>query len=174
MRTVWRAGVPAVLAIALLASGCSSSSGGSPSGPPATGVPSVTIDPATLQQLAAQYLAIAKPANERLEDANDGFEDHQKDDLRAAVADLRSQAATERWFDRHLLGIKFPPSIAAIAAAIVSANNTRIQLTEMQARSRTLAQLRGFDRMHADADAAVEAPVRAMRKALGLPPPSTS
>jgi hypothetical protein len=164
--------MPAVLAIALLASGCSSSSVGSAGGPPA--IPSVTIDPAALQQLAGQYLAIAKPANERLEDAVDGLEDHQKDDLRAAVADLRSQAATERWFDQHLLRIKFPPSIAAIATAIVRANNARIQLTEMQAKSRTLAQLRGFDRLHKAADAAVEVPVRAIRKALSLPPPSTS
>lgn len=175
MRMTWRAGVPAVLCAALLAAGCSSNSGGSGQVPrtlPTTG--SFTLDPSLQQKLAAQYLAIARPANERLEDANDGFEDDQKDNLRAAVSDLRSETATERSFDQRLLQINFPPPIAAIAADIVRANNVRIKLTDLQARSRTLAQLRGFDSMHTAADAAVEVPVRAIRKALGLPSPSTS
>ena len=54
------------------------------------------------------------------------------------------------------------------------ANQLRIQLTQRQARATTLASLRAFDRQHKAADAAVEAPVRQIRRLLALPPPSTS
>ena len=51
--------------------------------------------------LAARYLAIARPANERLDHDFDGLGDASRDDLQAAAADLRNAAATERRFDRQ-------------------------------------------------------------------------
>lgn len=100
----------------------------------------------------------------------DGFNDHRRDDLATAAADLRAQAATERHFDRQLARIRFPAAIETIAAALIRANRSRIVLTRRQARSTSLAQLRTFTSRHKAADAAVEAPVKALR----LPPPETS
>jgi hypothetical protein len=60
--------------------------------------------------LAAAYLAIAQPANRRLDAEVNGFTDHQHQDLAAAEAALRAEAATERRFDRLLARIPFPPA----------------------------------------------------------------
>jgi hypothetical protein len=130
--------------------------------------------PAALRQLAAEYLVIAGPANRRLDHANDAYDDAEHDDLAAARAALRSEAATERWFDAHLAAIRFPAPIAPIAGALIKANDRRIALTRRQASSATLASVRAFDHRHKAADAAVEEAVRIIRKQLGLPPPSTS
>jgi hypothetical protein len=104
----------------------------------------------------------------------DGFRDHRHDDLAKATADLRAQAATERHFDRQLARIHFPPAIARMARALIRANRSRISLTRREARSPSLAKLKTFTGRHKAADAAVETWVKAIRKALGLPPPSTS
>jgi hypothetical protein len=61
-------------------------------------------------------VAIARPANRRLETGFDGLEDDDRDDLAAARADLRDAAATERRFDRRLLALKLPPPTEAVAA----------------------------------------------------------
>ena len=50
--------------------------------------------------LTAAYLAIAQSANRRLDAEVDAFTDHQHQDLAAAEAALRAEAATERRFDR--------------------------------------------------------------------------
>ncbi len=104
----------------------------------------------------------------------DGFRDHRHDDLAKSTADLRAQAATERHFDRQLARIHFPPAIARMARALIRANRSRIWLTRREARSPSLAKLKTFTGRHKAADAAVETWVKAIRKALGLPPPSTS
>ncbi len=140
-------------------------------GPSASAQPSRS---ARIRALAARYLAIARPANHRLEIEVDGFRDHRRDDLAKAVADLRAQAATERHFDRRLGRIRFPAAIEAIARRLIRANRSRIALTRREARSVSLAELSTFTRRHRAADAAVEVPVKALRKALGLPPPETS
>lgn len=124
--------------------------------------------------LAIDYLAIARPANHRLNHEVDGFGDNRRDDLAKADADLRAEAATEAHFDRQLSRIPFPAAITAIARALIRANQSRIALTRREARSASLAMLRSFARAHKAADAAVEVQARAIRKALGLPPPSTS
>lgn len=125
--------------------------------------------------LASRYLAIARPANHRLEHEVDGFAEHRRRrDLTAATADLRAEAATERWFDRRLAAIAFPAAIAVIARALIGANEHRIALTEQEALSATIGSLRSFTAGHRAADAAVEAQVRLIRRALGLPPPSES
>jgi hypothetical protein len=172
----------APLAMTLLAVvltvGCAGGGTGSASGPqvsPIGAKRSASARPAwQLKALARRYLAIATPANHRLDVANDGFEDHERDDLHAAEADLRTQTATERWFDRHLAKISFPPAIEAMARALIEANETRIRLTGLQAGSGSLIELRSFDHGHAAADQAVENEVKLIRKALRLPPPSSS
>jgi hypothetical protein len=124
--------------------------------------------------LARRYLAIAGPANNRLEVANDGYERDERNNLAAGRSDLRSEVATETSFDAQLAAIPFPPAIAAIARALIQANEQRSALTARQARSGSLAQLRSFDQQHRAGDAAVEVQVRLIRKALHLPPPSAS
>jgi hypothetical protein len=181
--------------LVLLTAGCSHSSAGSPapsasasatptSATPTSAAPTSAAAPSTpaatqlsradQKALAAQYLAIARPANHLLDADNDGYGDNEKDDLAAAKRDLRAEMATERLFDRQLRRIKFPAQIALTAQALVRSNRVRIALTTSQARSTSLARLRSFDRRHKAADATLEDQVRIIRKQLGLPPPSTS
>jgi hypothetical protein len=127
-----------------------------------------------LRALGSAYLAIAQPANRRLDTEVDGFTDHEHHDLGAAEAALRAEAATERRFDRLLREIPFPPPIATTARALIWANQRRAALTARQARSPSLARLVSFNGLHRAADAAVEAQVKILRRALGLPPPETS
>src|SRR6266700_33598 len=170
-----RRGVPALLLSAVvLAAGCASAQ---QSARPASQVPSASAQPsrpARIRALAARYLAIARPANHRLEVEVDGFRHDRRHDLAKAAADLRAEAATERHFDRQLGRIRFPAAIEAIARRLIRANRSRIALTRREARSASLAELGTFTRRHKAADAAVEVPVKALRKALGLPPPETS
>lgn len=124
--------------------------------------------------LAGRYLAIAEPANHRLDVEVDGYTDAQHDDLAAARSDLRAEVATEHWFDTRLAAIPFPPRIAALSRALIQVNQQRAEMTDLQAQSTTLTQLRSFNRTHQAADAAVETEVRLLRQALKLPPPDTS
>ena len=124
--------------------------------------------------LAAAYMAIAVPANHRLDKEVDSYNDHARHDLAVAEADLRAEAATERWFDQRLLKIAFPSAIAATARALVRVNDERIDLTARQARAMTIPELLAFGARHRAADAAVEAQVRLIRRQLGLPPPDSS
>jgi hypothetical protein len=175
-----------MLGALILITGCASPSATSPASqsPSAPGSPSAsgpaspaasaTPAPASIRRLAADYLAIALPANHRLDVEVDGFGDHRRDDLAQADADLRAEAATELHFDRQLSRIPFPAAIAAIARALIRANQRRIALTRREARSASLAGLRSFTSTHKAADAAVEVQARAIRKALSLPPPSAS
>ena len=176
-----------MLGAVILITGCASpsatspasqspSAAGSPSAdsPSASGPASPTPPSASIRRLAADYLAIARPANHRLDVEVDGFKDHSRDDLAEAAANLRAEAATELHFDRQLSRIPFPAAIAAIARALIRANQSRIALTRREARSASLARLRSFASTHKAADAAVEVQARAIRKALSLPPPSTS
>jgi hypothetical protein len=124
--------------------------------------------------LAAAYMAIALPANHRLDKEVNSYNDHARDDLAIAETDLREEAATERWFDRRLLKIAFPSTIAVTADALVRVNSKRIALTTEQARAMTISELLAFNARHRAADAAVEIQVRIIRRQLGLPPPDNS
>jgi len=146
-----------------------------PSGPapsPPTGRPAVSGK--NVKALASRYLAIAVPANHRLDSEVDGFTGHERTDLAVAERDLRAEAATERWFDQRLAKIPFSPRIAGMARALIRANQNRAELTGRQARSDSITALRSFTGRHRAADAAVEAQVRIIRRALDLPPPSSS
>src|SRR5262245_2378424 len=131
-----RTGQGLLAALAFLAAGMTACGSGQAPTVSKSGGP--TAGQATSQDvrvLAAKYLAIAVPANRRLEVEEEGYTANAHRNLAAAESALRAQAATERWFDGRLRAIKFPPSIAATARALVLANQSRIAFTEMQARS---------------------------------------
>ena len=158
------------LVLSLLAAGCTLSDH-----PPGTGRQAPHQAPHQVSSAAAaEYLAAAGPANRRLDAEVNSYADHEHGNLAAAEAALRAEAATERWFDRRLLKIPLPPPAAATARALVQANERRAELAVRQAGSPSLAALQSFTRRHQSADAAVEAQVKAIRRALGLPPPTTS
>ena len=171
-------GVLAMAALLALAGGCSSagpaarSAGHSALASPAGH--SAPVPSARRKALARRYLAIARPANHRLDHEVDDFADHQRSDLAAAEADLRAEAVTERRFDRQLAAIPFPPWIAVMARATIGANQSRAALADREARSASLARLHSYAARHRAADASVEFGVRLIRQALGLPPPSQS
>ena len=176
-------GVLALAALLALAAGCSSAvPPATPAGHPAPAAPAgqsaaavaTPLAPAQRELLARWYLAIATPANHRLDREVDGFADHQRSDLAAAEADLRAEAVTERRFDRQLAAIPFPHGITVMARATIRANQSRAALTDRQARSPFLATLHSYAARHRAADASVEFGVRLIRQALGLPPPSQS
>jgi hypothetical protein len=181
-----RRGLAAAGCLALLGAGCGNSlgNGGAAATNPATpssgpaaataGNSVAALSPVTRTALAAKYLAVAQPANHSLDVENDGYGDAEHDDLAEARKDLLDETATEARFDQQLLAIRFPAAVEQQVQALVSANKTRIQLTQRQARATTLASLRAFDGQHKAADDAVEAPVRQIRQLLGLPPPATS
>jgi hypothetical protein len=124
--------------------------------------------------LARAYLAIANPSDQQLDAEEDAYADNEKDNLAAARLDLRHEVATERLFDQQLAAIKFPAATESIAQALIKANVHRFRVTLRQARSTTLTRLQSLDARREAGDASVEAEVAAIRKALGLPPESTS
>jgi hypothetical protein len=175
--------VLAMAALLALAGGCSSAGAAAPSARHTAPAPAARrsaaavatpLAPAQREALAHRYLAIAAPANQRLDHEVDRFADHQRSDLAAAQADLRAEAATERRFDRQLAGIPFPHGIAVMARALIRANQSRAALTDREARSVSLAELHSYAARHRAADASVEFGVRLIRQALSLPPPSDS
>ena len=141
-----RSVIPAAGAVAacaaLLAAGCADAS------PPAAAPPAQTspaappasaMSPAQRKAAARRYLAIAVPANRRLDTDFDGFDDNAQGNLAAAEADLRDAAATERRFDRRLLALTLPPAAEEIAHLLVTANQARARLAETAAAIRRLA-----------------------------------
>ncbi len=127
-----------------------------------------------IRALANAYLAIAGPANHKLDVEVDRYDDERHHDLAAAASALRAQAATERQFDTDLAKIGFPPPIAATARALIRVNEIRAKLAERAATAGSIRELLSFSSAHKMADAQVEAQVRAIRSQLGLPPPETS
>ena len=123
---------------------------------------------------AARYLVIATAGNRRLEIDFDGLAGRDRARLGQARADLRDAAATERLFDRRLLGIAFPPATERTARALFLLNESRAALTSAAATSHTLAQLHSYERRLSAANEPVEQAVKTIRSQLGLPPPDTS
>ena len=169
-----RAAVVTVGAVLLTAAaGCASN----PPAPRAAGTtPSTATTPsaAATQNAAAKYMAIARPANCKLDHEFDALKDHEKDNLAAARADLRAAAATERQFDRQLMAISFPPQTEPIVGLLYRVNEARAALTSTAAGATSLRQLRGYARRRDAANEPVEDAVRIIRGQLGLPPPDTS
>src|ERR1700756_327675 len=106
-----RAAVVTVGAVLLTAAaGCASN----PPAPRAAG----TTPTAAATPTAAKYMAIARPANRKLDHEFDALKDHEKDNLAAVRADLHAAAATERQFDRQLMAISFPPKTEPIVGLL--------------------------------------------------------
>lgn len=121
----------------------------------------------------ARYLAIAEPANEKLDHAFDALEDDEHDSLKSAAKDLRAAATVERAFDKSLLAISWPAAIESTARSMVAANEARAQLSDQAAASTALAQLAGYEDDLDVADSVVERWVTMIRVQLSLPPPDT-
>jgi hypothetical protein len=122
---------------------------------------------------AARYLAIAEPANAKLDDAFDELEDNDSD-LAEARADFALAAQTERSFDRDLLAIAWPAPIKATARALVNVNEARVAITEQAAAATSLADVAKFKQDIDVANDVLEVQVELIRQQLGLPPPDTS
>jgi pyruvate/2-oxoglutarate dehydrogenase complex dihydrolipoamide acyltransferase (E2) component len=140
----------------------------------ATPTAATTPSTAAIQNAAAKYMAIARPANRKLDHEFDALKDHEKDNLAAVRADLHAAAATERQFDRQLMAISFPPKTEPIVGLLYRVNEARATLTSTAAGSTSLRQLRGYAKRLDAANEPVEAAVRIIRGQLGLPPPDTS
>jgi hypothetical protein len=127
------------------------------------------------REAAARYLAIAVPANRRLDhDFDDGVNGADRENLAAARADLRDAAATERRFDRLVLELHLAPDTEAMARRLVTANQSRARLTDMAAEATSLPRLRAFEARLDGANVPVENAVRVIRAELGLPAPESS
>jgi hypothetical protein len=159
----------AVSAAMLAVGGCAS--GGSPR---SVSPRSSASENVSLTSLGARYLAIAEPANHRLDVEVEAYADNSHHNLAAAEKALRAEAATERKFDRQLAAISFPPAIAATARALIRVNEIRARLTLKQAAAHSIPALLSFTATNNAANAELEAQVRVIRRELGLPPPETS
>jgi hypothetical protein len=91
-----------------------------------------------------------------------------------AKADLRSAAATERWFDRRLQGIVFPPATEQVARDMYRVNQARANLTTAAAASTSWRRLHAYEQRLDAANTPVEQAARTIRRQLKLPPPPTS
>jgi hypothetical protein len=162
---------------AVLGAGCGTGPATPSPAPAVSGArppPGGVIAPSQRRVLAARYLAIALPANRRLEVAFTRLERRDGGRLAAARADLRAAAATERMFDRQLLRIAFPPALAAVARLLYRANQARARLTGAAAALPGLAGLHRAERALHAANRPVEDAVTVLRSQLGLPPPPAS
>lgn len=168
-------GLTAAAACLATVAGCAASGpAGHIPAPPSSTSAATSLAAASKHRLAAAYLAIALPANHKLDKAETGYTRHFRTNLAAAKEALRAQAAIERGFDRQLAAIRFPPAIEATASALIRVNQIRIALTLRQARAPSIPALLAFTGGHRAADAEVEAQVSTIRAALGLPPPESS
>ena len=152
----------------LAASGCAAYLGAAAPVRSSGAAPPVTTAPA-----ATAYLALATPANHRLDVDFDRLDGPDRGDLAAARADLHDIAATEHAFDRGLAKLALPKAAAAWVQPLIRANESRVALTTRAARSGSLSQLNALRPALTAANAPVERAVTGIRADLGLPPPAT-
>jgi hypothetical protein len=124
----------------------------------------------TKQELAGQYTAVMTPASQQLSIDAAAYTAAAEHHLATAKAALTSEAATEQTLDAALAGIKFPPAVAPVAAALIRAEQARAKLTAEQAQASSLTALKAFNHRVQVADAAVQAEMKLMLKALDLTP----
>jgi hypothetical protein len=157
--------------IVVLIAGCSTSSQRDGAIRSSRATAAVTTDVPTL---GSRYLAIAVDGNNRLEIDFDHLSGRDRVGLSNALADLRDASATERLFDSRLSMIAFPSAVETIAEELYTANESRAEVTDEAALSRTLGQLHGYEPRLSAANVPVERYVRLIRSSLHLPPPMTS
>jgi hypothetical protein len=154
---IYAAGTPARHRAALAQAGCEPSL--SPAGVQCT----------TGQMLTKQYLAVMIPARQQLTADIAAYRTNQRRDLAAAQSALMAEVTSEHAFDTSLAHITLPPAIAAIARALIRANEARATLTAKQAGSTSFTQLRSFNRRVDVATAAVQKEMKLIRAALASP-----
>jgi hypothetical protein len=168
-RTVrYSAAALALGCVVLLTGGCSalSSSQAQPRQP--------ASDSLSVKSERARYLEIAGEANRKIGPMMDKLPRLMRTNIADSDADMWAIAASERLFDSRLLRIHFSPDVEPIARQLYSANQSRAAITADAADAVSFQELR-HDRIRLlQANAPLEAAVRAIRKKLGLPPPSTS
>jgi hypothetical protein len=157
MGLIYAAGTPARHRAALAQAGCEPSL--SPAGVQCT----------TAQMLTKRYLAVLVPARQQLAADIAAYRTNQRRDLAAAQTALMAEVTSEHAFDANLARITLPPAIAAIARALIRANEARATLTAKQAGSTSLTQLRSFNRRVDVASAAVQKEMKLIRAALESP-----
>jgi hypothetical protein len=157
MGLIYAAGTPARHRAALAQAGCEPSL--SPAGVQCT----------TAQMLTKRYLAVLVPARQQLAADIAAYRTNQRRDLAAAQSALMAEVTSEHAFDANLARITLPPAIAAIARALIRANEARATLTVKQAGSTSLTQLRSFNRRVDVASAAVQKEMKLIRAALESP-----
>ena len=123
--------------------------------------------------LASQYLAVITPATQQLNTDAAAYAASEGDHLAVAEAALKAEVTSERALDASLTAFAFPPAIAPLARALVSANRARATLTAEQARSSSLSRMRSFDRRVQLADAAVQTEMTLVRTAVDAPLPGS-
>jgi len=159
--------------VAAFAAGCGGAPAQTTGAPPHSATSGLTAG-AQRKALATRYLAIAVAGNRRLEAEFGRLHKQDRVHLAAAHRDLREIAATERLFDRRLLGIPFPPATKRIAQFLYWVNEARASMTVAAASSPSPTRLRADERRLNEANKPVEQAVTIIRSQLGLPPPETS
>ena len=120
---IYAAGTPARHRAALAAAGCEPSL--SPAGVQCT----------TAQMLTKRFLAIMVPARQQLSADQAAYTAaERRRNLAAAQSALTAEVTSEHTFDTSLAGVTFPPAVAAIAKALIRANEARATLTAKQAQ----------------------------------------
>lgn len=162
--------------VAVLAAGCSGPAhpvSQAQAGPTRSAAAGLAVG-AQRKALAARYLAVAVAGNHRLEAEFGRLHTQDRTRLAAAHRDLLQVAATERLFDRRLLGIPFPSATERIARFLYWVNQARASMTAAAATSPSLAQLYADELRLNQANKPVEQAVTIIRRQLSLPPPETS
>ncbi len=124
-----------------------------------------------IDRAAANYLAIAIPANAELEASLDALDGRDHRNLAAARGRLLDVVRTERAFDRVLLAVALPAALADTAQSLVRVNESRAELTARAAAAVTLRVLWIRASGLSAANALVEQQVETLRAQLGLAPP---
>jgi hypothetical protein len=131
-----------------------------------------SMQPCTTQPiLASQYLAVITPATQQLNIDAAAYASSEGDHLAVAEAALKAEVTSERALDASLTAFAFPPAIAPLARALISANQARATLTAEQAQSSSLSRMRSFNHPVQLADAAVETEIKLVAAAVDAPLP---
>jgi len=146
---------------AITAAGCEP--GLAPDGLPCTTAPMLT----------SQYTAIVTPASQQLATDMAAFTANERRNLAAAETALTAEVMSEHAFGTNLAAIKFPVTMAPIAKALIQANQARAKLTAEQAQALSLTQLRSFNHQIQTANAAVQADMKLLSRALATKPPAS-
>ena len=111
------------------------------------------------------------PATQQLNTDAAAYAASEGDHLAVADSALQAEATSERGLDASLTAFAFPPAIAPLAKALISANQARATVTAAQARASSLTRMRSFDHQVQVADAAVQTEMKLVLTAVDAPLP---